>query len=63
MHRLDLLSRLGLCTVALEVTLHSVLLLLPAEERFHSMTEELAAGFSPILALLVCGFKEALERD
>jgi hypothetical protein len=58
MHRLDLLIRLGLCTVALKVTLDSFLFLLLAEERFHRMTEELAAGFSPLLALLVCGFKE-----
>jgi hypothetical protein len=58
MHRLDLLIRLWLCLVALEVTLDSFLSLLLAEERFHCMTEELAAGFSPLLALLVCGFKE-----
>jgi hypothetical protein len=58
MHRLDLLIRLRVCLVAVEVTLESFLFLLLAEERFHRMTEELAAGFSPLLALLVCGFKE-----
>jgi hypothetical protein len=60
MYRLDLLVSLGLVAVALEVTLHGflLLLLLLAEERFHSMTEELTAGFSPILAFLVGGFKE-----
>jgi hypothetical protein len=58
MHRLDLFLSFGLCAVALEVALNSFLLLLPAEEGFYSMTEELTAGFSPILAFLVCGFKE-----
>jgi hypothetical protein len=58
MYRLDLLVRLGLCAIALEVTLHRFLLLLLAQERFHRMTEELTAGFSPILAFLVYGFKE-----
>ena len=58
MHRLDLLIRLWLCLVALEVTLDSFLFLLLAEERFHRMTEEFAASFSPLLAFLVCGIKE-----
>jgi hypothetical protein len=58
MDRLDLLIRLWLGLVALEVTLDSFLCLLLAEERFHRMTEELAAGFPPLLAFLVCGFQE-----
>jgi hypothetical protein len=58
MHRLDLLIRLRLCLVALEVTVDSFLFLLLAEERFYRMTEELAAGFSPLFAFLVCDFKE-----
>jgi hypothetical protein len=58
MHRLDLLIRLRSCEVALKVALHSFLFLLLAQEGFHSTTEKLTASFSPISALLVCGFKE-----
>jgi hypothetical protein len=58
MHRLDFLIRLRLCLVALEVTLDRFLFLPLAEERCHRMTEELATSFSPLLALLVGGFKE-----
>ena len=58
MDPLDLLIRLGLRAVALEVALHSFLILLLPQKRFHSMTEELTAAFSPLLAFLVCGFKE-----
>jgi hypothetical protein len=58
MDPLDLLLRLRLCVVAFEVTLHSFLLPFLAQERFHSMAEEFTAGFSSILAFLVCGFKE-----
>jgi hypothetical protein len=46
-HR-NLFLSFGLCAVALEVALHSFLLLLPAAEGFYSMTEELTAGFSPL---------------
>jgi hypothetical protein len=58
MYRLNLLIRLWLCLVALEVTLDGFLFLLLAEECYHRMTEELAAGFSSLLAFLVCGFQE-----
>jgi hypothetical protein len=58
MHRRDFFLRFGLCAVALEIALHRFPLLLPAEEGFYSMTQELTAGFPPLLAFLVCGFKE-----
>jgi hypothetical protein len=47
-----------LLAVALDVAFYGFLLFLPTEKRFHGMTEKLAAGFSPVLAFLVCSLKK-----